>query len=259
MLEVASGALRLVDLPTGAVLHETAGREGVPILLLDGLALFRSIDASSVWAASVADGRVTWSKNLLGDMSTALGAHDPYGVLGVAADGSGCAVVAYGSCLFGVSTSDGSILWGRPLEVPYRAPQARDGRVYVWSTSVSAETTTFDLSTGEVRREPQAGTTNRLVILDKTTGRVLLDRDLSEHGPEFAARQRPEYPAVGCDHIVFTTDAGLLAAFRLSDGELVWKHKLGVQPFEATVAGHEIYVPCADGTLLVFECEDGEL
>ncbi len=161
--------------------------------------------------------------------------------------------------IFGVSVLDGRVVWCAEVPLPYRAACAQHGKVFAWSTAPVSKTTTFDLSTGGVEQKTEGATGNRWVILDEATGAVLLNRDLGEYGPEFAAHQRPWFPTLGVNHIVFTTDTGLVAIFRLSDGELVWRHQLPTEAFEAAVADNELFITCSDGTLYAFECQDGEL
>jgi outer membrane protein assembly factor BamB len=150
-----------------------------------------------------------------------------------------------------------------PVNVPYYSPQVRDGRIYVWTTAPVTATrkTTFDVATGEVTREASAAVAgeNRLVIVDEETGMILVDRPMAPYGPEFEAHQEPKRGTLCKNHIVFTTKTGLIAVFRLSDGALVWKTTYEDELMYPVFDENRLYVACANGSLVVFEAEGGEL
>jgi hypothetical protein len=260
LFEVRDGVLSVIDVRegTGKVLGSPI--DGRPAVALRRVLLLVHKGGVVASAFDLEAERVVWTRDFAAGVREISGAETQSRVLlfssATAADRI---VFSHTDHVYGACVDDGSILWRTQVTVPKRALGVQDGRVFVWSTSSPVRMTTFDLSTGDIVREMGPSAPNRLVVLDERNGDILIDRDLAEDGPEFASQQMPSVPALGRRHVVFATDAGLIAVFRLSDGELVWKHRLPDQAWSQTVDGNEIYVPCADGTLLVFECEDGEL
>lgn len=178
----------------------------------------------------------------------------------------GSIVASSGQHLFGISLADGAFRWPSVAiraQVPYITPAIKDGRIYAWTTTGGAASTrvTFDLGSDQVireRSEPAAGE-NHFVIVDEATGEIVVDRPLGPYGASFERFQEPYRGTLCKNHIVFTTQSGLMAVFRLSDGELVWQHQHRDQLFYPVFEGSRLYVACADGTLVVFEAEGGEL
>jgi hypothetical protein len=94
---------------------------------------------------------------------------------------------------------------------------------------------------------------SHLVCVNLMTGETIYDRSLSWLGELFSWGQHVNNPAVGEEHIVFSSRHGLLAVFRMSDGELVWQYKYRDQLFDPVVVGNKIVVTSSDGNLLVFD------
>jgi outer membrane protein assembly factor BamB len=153
-------------------------------------------------------------------------------------------VVKTGAHLVGVSLADGSVQWGLPLSVPHLAPMARDGRLYVWSAPGEGTTAAAD---------------NRLVIVNEATGGIVTDRALSGDGPAFGRPHRVYGGALCRNHVIFTSSSGLMAVFRLSDGELAWQFEYGDQLFSPAFEDNRLYIATASGDIVIFEAHGGEL
>jgi outer membrane protein assembly factor BamB len=97
------------------------------------------------------------------------------------------------------------------------------------------------------------------VIVDGTTGAVVVNQLLSAHGPAFAQFQEPYGGTICRKHVLFTTNSGLMALFRLSDGELAWQHEYGDRLYSPVADDNRVYVTSASGDLVMFEAEGGEL
>lgn len=262
-LYVMESGLEVVDLTTGkACDHFKECPEGYPALLHDGVLFVRNPEKSDpLRAFHLGERRVKWERNPGEEIKARYGI-DGQG-LSLAASVPGRFVAARAGHLFGMSVTDGEILWMAPVNVPYHWPQAKDGRIYVWTTApvTVSQKTTFDLSSGQVSRERSqpAGGENRFVIVDEVTGEIVSDRPLGPYGAPFQRFQEPMRGTLCKRHIAFTTQAGLIALFRLSDGELVWHHEYRDELFYPVFEGNRLYTPCADGSLVVFEAEGGEL
>jgi hypothetical protein len=50
-----------------------------------------------------------------------------------------------------------------------------------------------------------------------------------------------------------------MAAFRLSDGELVWHHEYPAHLFSPVFDDNRLYLATADGDIVIFEARGGEL
>jgi hypothetical protein len=122
--------------------------------------------------------------------------------------------------------------------------------------------TTFDVASGATKRETTAPASveNRIAIIDEDTGALLVDRPLAPYGSAFQRYHEPHQGTFCGKHIVFTARrSGLLAVFRLSDGELVYQYEHPHEIFRAAHDGNRLYVRSSDGTLAVLEAEGGEL
>ena len=82
---------------------------------------------------------------------------------------------------------------------------------------------------------------------------------MGPYGTAFERLQEAYGGALCKSHVVFTSKSGLMAAFRLTDGELVWSYEHRDQLFSPVFEDNRLYATCADGTLVVFEAEGGEL
>ncbi len=91
------------------------------------------------------------------------------------------------------------------------------------------------------------------MALDETTGEVVFRTPLAKYGGDFAIHQNAVVGRPSGGYLPFGTRSGLLALFRLSDGELVGSYKHKTQVYWPVLAGQRLFVTAADGTLLVFE------
>jgi outer membrane protein assembly factor BamB len=258
------GRLQVIDVLTGKAVDEFDCPPGTPNLMHDGVLLLRHPEGwtDPVMALDLSSRRVLWEKSLIPEIRGRYQDACPEGLVFVTSL-PGQFVASSGQHLVSVSLSDGSLRWGVAVRVPYLAVPVVAGRIYAWTTGqgVTTTKTTLDLSSGQVARErsqPAAGE-NRFVIVDEATGDVLVDRPLAPYGGSFERFQEPQDGTLCKEHVVFTTRAGLMAGFRLLDGELVWQHQHRAQLFSPVFEDNRLYVACADGTLVVFEAEGGEL
>jgi outer membrane protein assembly factor BamB len=206
--------------------------------------------------------RVLWEVRLRAIFLERFGDPCPGGLAFVASR-PGFVVVKTRAHLVSVSLVDGSVRWGLPLSVPYIAPFARDGRIYVWSAPDDWTSTrvTIDVASGETLRERLGldASDNHMVIVDEATGTIVVDRALSEYGPAFRQPQKVHGGAMCRNHVVFTSSSGLMALFRLSDGELVWQHDLPDHLFSPVFEDNRLYLPTAGGDIVMFEAYGEEL
>ena len=228
----------------------------------DTLLLCQPLGVDPVCAFRLSDQRILWEANLLPEIRTRY-EPDCRG-LSFGPSGTDRFIASSDKHVFGMSAGNGALHWGLPLRLAYGLPQVRNGHLYGWATSGGTVrgTTTVDVSSGEVTRDRVTPTSaeNRFVIVREATGEVLVDRPLGSYGAAFQRFQEPHQGVLCRNHIAFTTsDTGLLAVFRLSDGELVWQYEHSDELFRAAHDDNRLYVRCADGTLVVFEGEGDEL
>lgn len=50
-----------------------------------------------------------------------------------------------------------------------------------------------------------------------------------------------------------------MVLFRITDGEIVWQHEYSDRLFSPVVDDNRVYVASAEGNILVFDAEGGEL
>ena len=230
----------------------------------DGVLLLTDPEGATdpVQAIDLVRQAVLWRKHLISEIKERYGDACPRG-LAFMASCPGQFVAKSVEHLVGVSLADGRLLWGLEISVPYQAPLVDRGRMYVWSAPPVSTSTrvTFDLDSGQVTRERSwpAASENRLVIVDEATGKIVVDRALAPYGAAFERVQEAYGGTICRNHVVFTSKSGLMAAFRLSDGELVWWHEHRDQLFSPVFEDNRLYATCADGTLVVFEAKGGEL
>jgi outer membrane protein assembly factor BamB len=254
--------LHVVDVITGRTVDEFPCPTGSPRFERDGiLLLVEDGPAGRAYAIDLTARRVLWEVGLRAIIFERFG--DPCSSgLAFVASRPGSVVVKTRAHLVSVALADGSVQWGMPLSVPHIGPMARDGRLYVWSAPDDSTTrVTIDAVSGAAVREqlgPDAAA-NRLVIVDEATGGIVANRALSGYGPAFGRPQRVYGGALGRNHVMFTSSSGLMALFRLSDGELAWQLEYGDQLFSPVVEGSRVYVASAEGNILVFDAEGGEL
>jgi len=263
-LYLLDAGLVVLDLASGSVLDRFANcPSGFPSLLDDGVLVADPERTDPVRLYGFAERRVLWEKSLLEEIRDRFQVNDRHPTLSFAGGSVGRVVMERGRHLFGMSVPSGDFLWAIPLHISYFVPQIRDARIYAWTTGPGASSTrvTMDLGSGQAireRSEPAAGD-NHFVIVDEVSGEIVVDRPLAAYGAAFEHFQEPYRGTLCKNHIVFTTRSGLIAVFRLSDGELVWQHQHGDQLFYPVFEDNLLYVTCADGTLVVFEAEGGEL
>jgi outer membrane protein assembly factor BamB len=187
-------------------------------------------------AYDLTDRRVLWERALTEELRSASMGRQPLDQFFYMFCGSsGSFVARYARSLFGVSLIDGRVLWHTPLYVGSNPPVTDGGRIYAWTWST--------LNAHE----------QHLVCLDETTGAVVYKNSLAKYGGEFALYQDALVGRPVAGHLAFGTRSGLVALFRLSDGELVWSYKNKAQVYWPVIAGNRLLVPTAEGTLLVFE------
>jgi outer membrane protein assembly factor BamB len=256
--------LEVVDCTTGVVLDAMDCPEGAPDPVNDDVLLVTDLlNTDPVRAFHLVERKVLWEKNLVTEMRDRYGVDEHGSSIAVEAGGGDRCVLERGGHLFGLSLLDGEFLWKTPVHVPYFGLQVKDGRIYVWTTASAPTHTkvTFDLGSGQVSRQhvaPASGE-NRFVIVDEATGEILADRSLVQYGEPFRDHQEPQRGTLCQNHVVFTTRSGLMAVFRLSDGELVWHHQHRDQLFYPVFENNRLYVACADGSLVVFAADSGDL
>ena len=256
MLEVAGGLLE-VDLRTGGTLSRVECPEGKPRAMSGSiLILVAGEKGEAVRAFDLTARRLLWERDLLKEMRSLYGADEPHPVLGLAFCDENRLIATRGGYVFGVSAADGQLTWAKRAEIPYVSPQVVDGRVYLWTSPAGARKALIDVDAGTVTRDAVPSTGGRLVILDARTGDTLSDLDLTKLGSEFAVSQEPQEGTLGKRHIAFSTRGGLLAVFRLADGELVFKHQHTDPLFPPAIVDREIYAVGGDGSLTVFQSED---
>jgi outer membrane protein assembly factor BamB len=123
-----------------------------------------------------------------------------------------------GAWLFGLDRGAGRILWTQRLGYTFSRPAAHNGRVLEW------------IHGDEPRESPSRE--SWLVSVDHVTGQRRYALRLADVDPIFRGYQPPRGgPAYLDDLAVFTTQYGMVAAFKEETGELVWvkdlKKKLG--------------------------------
>jgi hypothetical protein len=255
--------LRIVDVMTGKTVDEFPCPTGTPQFERDGiLLLVEEGPTGRTHAIDLTARTVLWEVGLRANILERFGDPCPGG-LAMISSRSGSVAVKAGAHLVGMSLGDGSIQWGVPLSVPHIAPMAHGGRLYVWSAPDDAAPTrvTIDAASGAAVREPLGpdAADNRLVIVDEATGGIVADRALAGYGPAFGRPQRVYGGALCRNHVLFTSSSGLMALFRLSDGELAWQHEYGEQLFSPVFEDNRLYIATARGEIVVFEPHGDEL
>ena len=235
------GQLQVVDVLTGRNIEQFECADGRTIFVHDGTLLLEDSQVSThrVQAIDLATHRVLWQRDLHSTIEQQFG--DPY-ERGIAflPGRPGSVVLKTFEHLVGLSLADGSVQWGLPLSIPYIAPLVSDGRMYIWSAPSE--------------NAPE----NRLVIVDQSSGAVLVDRPLSEYGLSFQRGQRVFDGTICRNHVVFASSSGLLAVFRLADGELAWQQEYGDR-LSPEFADNRLYAATVAGDIVIFEAHGGEL
>jgi outer membrane protein assembly factor BamB len=232
--------LHVVDVITGRTIDEFESPGGNALFERDGTLLLgeREDSPGVVSAVDLAGRRVIWEQDLRAKIQEQFGDACPRGLAFVASR-TGSVVVKTGEHLVGVSLANGSVEWGLRLAVPYLAPKAADSRMYIWSAPTPTD--------------------NRLTIVNEATGAIDVDRPLSEYGPAFQRVQQVYGGTICRNHVIFTSNSGLMALFRLTDGELVWQHEYQTHLFSPIFRDNRLYMATAAGDIVIFEAHGGEL
>lgn len=177
-----------------------------------------------VSAYSLVSRRVVWRRNLFAEMKERYGVAEERPILGMHAAGPGLFVATHGGSTFGCSLTDGRILWHNAA-IPRGQPTVHEGMVVFWEFG-------------------------RMLGLDERTGRVRYD---VSHTGDFKLDAPYGSGAISGDHIVYGTNAGLLAVCNWRNGRLVsfYRHKEGLS--RAVIADGRIFVTSYDGNMLIFE------
>jgi outer membrane protein assembly factor BamB len=205
------------------------------VLLGEGMLARDMTGGDPIRAFDLIERRLLWSKDLISEAETLLGREGRIPLFTLVAGGEGRFLVTRNKTVLSYALIDATLLWHQPFEVPYYYPDVRDDRIYAWIY--------------------RADFASHLVALHEPTGRVIYDLPLARHGGPFAEIQQPRQAGLGEEHIVFTTRSGLIAVFRLADGELVWSYEHDDEIYQPVVSGNRIYITASSGELLVFEVE----
>jgi len=265
LLRFGEGDLSVLDPYTGKLLERLEYPQGLPKLFVEDervlLLAQDDFQIDPVRAFSFAGRRIRWEKNLAAEIRERYEDKCERGVLFVGSS-QGRFLAGTGRHVLAFSLADGQLVWGRHLRTASLIPAIRDGRLYAWATSGESahHTTMLDTTTGQVTRATiaPANGENRFVIVDESTGEVLVDRPLAPYGEPFRQFQEPR-GTLCKHHIVYVNRAGLIVVLRLSDGEMVWHQQHAEQLYWPAVDGNRLFFPCVDGTLVVFEAEGEEL
>jgi len=228
LLTLEPDAVVIIDPSTGKALNriELPGRTSVHGFNGDVL-LYRKGEVGAAY--DLIERKMLWERPLLEET---IRQYQAPGDSMTLAPGSKAFVLTKDSVgFFGCSIEDGRILWYQKAFVSFDVPFAVDGRVYA-------------LTQGFPTRNEFA----KFVCFDELTGEKIYE---TEH-KEFLA-YRPSRPTVHEGHVFFGSDGGFVFAFRLADGELVWRHRTTGQTWQPTVFQDRVYVTSDDGHLLVFE------
>lgn len=235
--------IRVLDLNTGKIVEQLEVPGGPlssavsigTVLLAEGQFARDMTGGDPIRAFDLIERRLLWSKGLISEAETLLGREGRIPLFTLVAGGKGRFLVTRNRTILSYALSDATLLWHQPFAVPYYYPDVRDDRIYAWVYG--------------------ADFASHLVALHEPTGRVLYDLPLARHGGPFAAIQQPHQAGLGEKHIAFTTRSGLIAVFRLVDGELVWSYEHEDEIYQPVVSGNRIYITANSGDLLVFEVE----
>lgn len=263
----AEDRLHFVDARTGEMLRTVElppGKERLALFDEDAdIALLGPLMTTDpICAFSLSSKRVMWERDLVPQVKERLGDECTRG-MGFRSKPAG--VLAFtGQHVLSLAAATGDLQWGIPMSLSYMDADVRDGRIYGWSTAVAQgpAQTTFDVARGEITRgtPAPAGDENRFVIADEETGKVLTDVPLARCGEAFRRFVEPTKGAMCKNHLAFSTRRdNLMVVFRLSDGAPVWQHRHSADLFAPMYDDNRLYVPCSDGTLVVFEAEGDEL
>ena len=230
LLDPSTGALlEPLALPAGALFRDVRG----DLLLYnrgeyDGLTHNYDITKCITGAFNMTTRKILWERPLLKETFSDYHASGESLSLTIS---SRAFIASKGDVgIFGCSLEDGKILWHRRLFVPQDVPVAAEGHVYV-------------LTRGLPGKENA-----KFFCFDELTGEKIYE---TEHKDLLAYRPTPG--TVDGDYVVYGNEGGMILAFRLSDGELVWSHRTRADTSQPSILGNRLYVTSGDGYLLVFE------
>ena len=176
---------------------------------------------------------VIWQRDLMADLLSRASDPPRPGHFALYGSTSGRAIVDCGRTLFALSMADGEILWHHDWWIASRRPVLDGERLYFWA------------------RTPDSGAV-RFVCLDEATGEIIYDRPLEPLGEVFRGQDTTPGFIAG-DHIAFGGQAGLIAVFRLVDGELTWLYQQRSGIDYPMILGDHLVALALGRKLLVFE------
>ncbi len=228
----------VADALTGRVTdhHEIAGGAiGGARLLGDTLLLSAGGGGGPTCAYSLSERRIAWERDLTSELRLLAGGGAPSDEPFYSFHGSpGRMVIRFASGLFGVSLSDGRVLWHAPLSFGGNPPVIVGQRIYGWTW-------------GRESLHEQ-----HLMCLDEASGEVIYKVPLAKYGGDLALYQDVVVGDPTQEHVAFGARSGLLCVFRLTDGSLVWSVKQKTQVYRPVIAGSRLLATTSDGHLLVF-------
>lgn len=172
----ADGRLQIVDVHSGKIVDEFECPPGRTHRVHDGILLRTNAKGPTdpVQAVDLAARTLRWEQNLIPAIQARFGDPCPRG-LSFQASRPGHVVAKSGAHLVAVSLTDGSLGWGLPISLPYRAPLVKAGRMYVWSAPAgwTSVRISIDIDSGEVTRETTQpdSTDNHFVIVGRSQRR----------------------------------------------------------------------------------------
>jgi outer membrane protein assembly factor BamB len=228
LLTLEPDAAVIISPSTGKALNriELPGRTSVQGFKGDVL-LYRKGEVGAAYDLS--ERRLLWERPLLEETTRQY--HAPGDSMTLAPGLNAFVLTKDSVGFFGCSIEDGRILWYQKAFVSFDVPFSVQGRVYALTQGF-----------------PTRNEFSKFMCFDELTGEKIYETDHKE----FLA-YRPSRPTVYDGHVFFGNDGGFVFAFRLSDGELVWRHRTTGQTWQPAVFENRLYVTSDDGHLLVFE------
>jgi outer membrane protein assembly factor BamB len=224
---IDSGAgMEIRDVRSGTILrlHEVPGGYEAWKLVYDDWAILET--EHTVKAFDLSSGRLVWERGVFAEIRSRLPVtSDSRRALKMSrGTRPNLLVASYDGSTFGVSVTDGSLLWHARAWQPYGWPTAQGGRVYALCL-------------------------NRFRAIDEETGVIVYD---VEH-PELKGAYRDKTGTFYKDRIAIANESGHLAVFRLSDGALISLYTAKVPLWRTAEADGRLLVGTGVGTLLVFD------
>lgn len=246
VLLVSGNRIQVIDLRTGQQVDEYGFDTGVYLKrVLGDVAVLAAAETSEfsgngdpIGVFDLRRREWRWRRHLLDEIKERYGVETRIPAIGFVLGTEGRFVATYGGHTFGGNLDDGRILWCSPEDSLYAWPEAHGGRVCM----LSSERKDFFVT--------------HFVALDEATGETIYDVSLADHSPPLVKKLgHATQPLVLEGHLAYASGAGLLVAFRESDGQPVWHYRHKDSLYRGLVAGRRAFVPSADGSILVFEEE----